>query len=229
VYAQTWESYPWISVGAGYENDRLLQQGAVPIVVPGGTFIDVRPGLLLSRTLGARTRLNLDAVASFERFGNDENRRLFGGALNAEMRQRFGRIGRWRLTLGANYFGDSVQEGVNRFRLGGEAALGITGRRGFIEALLGLQGRRFPDLVSPDESGALGTYTESGPSAGLTGAFSPVRRPVVALRGCRRGSSPPRSPLFASARRGGRSSSRNRSRGRSAGRGPGSRRPASLR
>jgi len=176
AFAQGWESYPWITVGAGYENDRLLQQGAVPIVVPGGSFLDIRPGLLLSRTVGERTRLNFDAVASFERFNNDDSRRLFGGALNGEVRQRFGAIGRWRLTIGANYFGDSVQDGVNRFRLGGEAALGVTGRRGFGEILLGLQGRRFPDLVSPDATGTLGTYTEYGPSAGITGAWRPVRR-----------------------------------------------------
>jgi len=176
AFAQNWESYPWITFAAGYENDRLLEQGSTPIIVPGGTFIDIRPGVLLSRALGTRSRLNLDVQASLERFNNDENRRLFGGALNAEVRKRFGAIGRWRLTAGANYFGDSVQDGVNRFRLGAEAALGITGRRGFLELLVGAQGRRFPDLVSPDASGTLGTYTEYGGSVGATGAFRPARR-----------------------------------------------------
>lgn len=176
AFAQGWESYPWVSLFAGYENDRLLDQGAVPVVVPGGNFVDLRSGILLSRTLSPRTRLNLDAVASFERFDNDENRRLLGASANAEVRRRFGALGRWRLTLGANYFGDSVQEEIDRFRLGAEAAAGITGRRGFLEAIAGAQGRRFPNFTTPDETSALGTYTEMGALAGLNGAVRPWRR-----------------------------------------------------
>jgi hypothetical protein len=174
--AQAWERYPWVSLFSGYENDRFIDQGPVTVTVPGGPFIDLRPGILLSRGLAPRTRLNLDAVLSWERFDNDENRSLLGAVANAEVRRRFGAMGRWRITAGTNYFGDSVQEELERVRLGGEAAIGLTGRRGFVELIAGIQWRRFPNLTTPDASGIEGTYTELGPSASLNGAFRPSRR-----------------------------------------------------
>ena len=61
-----------MTISGGWENDRLLEQGPIPVLVPGGYFVDVRPGVLFSRSIAERTRLNLDAVASFERFANDE-------------------------------------------------------------------------------------------------------------------------------------------------------------
>jgi len=173
--AQTWQVYPWVGLAAGHENDRLLESGTIPIVVPGGAFVDLRPGVLFTRPLGARSRLNIDAMASLERFANDDSRRLFGGAVNGEIQRRMGTIWRWRLTGGANYFADSAQDAVDRFRLGGEAGLGLIGRTGYIELIGGAQGRRFPNLTTVDASGTSGTYTELGGSAGATGAIRPLR------------------------------------------------------
>ena len=43
-FAETWESYPWVSLSAGYENDRILEQGTERFTVPGGNFFDLMPG-----------------------------------------------------------------------------------------------------------------------------------------------------------------------------------------
>jgi hypothetical protein len=177
--AETWERYPWVSLSAGYENDRILEQGPDVFTVPGGNFMDLTPGILLSRGIGRRTRLNLDGQLILEKFNNDDGRSLFSAAANAELRQRFGSVWRWRLTIGGNYFADSIQETANRFHVGAEAAIGFTGRRGYLELLMGGQGRRFPNLLSLDDSGIPGTYTELGATVGVTGAIRPVGRLVV--------------------------------------------------
>lgn len=176
---ETWERYPWVSLSAGYENDRILEQGTGRLVVPGGNFLTVTPGALFSRPFGRRARLNLDGQFTFEQFNNDDYRSLFSAAANGELRYRLGTRWRWRLTAGGNYFADSVQETVNRFHGGAEAAFGFTGPRGYLEALAGAQGRRFPNLVSLDDSGIPGTYTELGASVGATGAVRPIGRIVL--------------------------------------------------
>ncbi len=174
--AQTWEQYPWVSLSGGYENDRFLESGPDIIKVPGGYFMDVIPGILLSRVIGSRTRVNLDGHLTLEKFNNDENRSLFGATANAELRRRVGSTWRWRLTGGVNYFADSVQESVNRFHAGAETAFGLSGRRGYIELLAGAQGRSYPNLITFDDSGVPGKYTELGASLGATGAIRPVGR-----------------------------------------------------
>jgi hypothetical protein len=174
--SQTWEKYPWISFSGGYENDRILERGPDVITVPGGPFIDVMPGLLVSRVLGERTRLNLDGQLTLEHFNNDENRSLFGAMVNADLRRRVGRVWRWRLTVGGNYFADSFQETVDRYHAGAETAFGLSSWRGYLELLVGGQGRNYPNLVSQDESGIPGTYTELGVSIGATGAIRPISR-----------------------------------------------------
>ena len=178
-FAETWETYPWVSLSAGYENDRILEQGTDRFIVPGGNFFDLMPGVLFSRGIGRRTRLNLDGQLILEKFNNDDGRSLVSTAVNAELRQRFGSVWRWRLTVGGNYFADSIQETTNRFHGGAEAAIGLTGRRGYFELLVGAQGRRYPNLLSFDDSGIPGTYTELGATVGVTGAYRPAGRLVV--------------------------------------------------
>ena len=177
--AQSWEQYPWVSLSGGYENDRFLERGPDIIKVPGGYFMDVIPGILVSRVIGNRTRINLDGHLTLEHFNNDENRSLFGATANAELRRRVGSTWRWRLTAGGNYFADSVQESVNRFHAGAETAFGLSGRTGYIELLAGAQGRSYPNLVTLDDSGVPGQYTELGASLGATGAIRPVGRLVL--------------------------------------------------
>jgi hypothetical protein len=178
-FAGAWERYPWLSLAAGHENDRILERGPDRFVVPGGNFFDVMPGVLFSRQVGWRTRFNLDGQLTLEQFGNDDNRSLLGAAANAELRRRVGSVWRWRLTAGGNYFADSIQESVNRYHAGAETAFGMTGVRGYVELLLGAQGRKYPNLISYDDSGIPGTYTELGASLGATGAIRPVGRLVL--------------------------------------------------
>jgi len=168
-----------VSLSGGYENDRILEQGPVRFTVPGGNYINVAPGVLLSRPFGTRTRLNLDGLFILERFHNDDNRSLMSAAANGELRRRVGTRWRLRLTAGANYFADSVQDNVNRLHGGVEAAFGITGMRGYFELLAGGQGRRFPNLTSFDDQGVPGTYTELGALAGATGALRPTGRVIL--------------------------------------------------
>jgi len=86
---------------------------------------------------------------------------------------------RWRLTVGGNYFADSIQETVNRYHAGAETAFGLSGRRGYLELLLGAQGRNYHNLITLDDSGIPGTYTELGASLGATGAIRPTGRLVL--------------------------------------------------
>ncbi|MGD8412657.1 MAG: glycogen-binding domain-containing protein [Candidatus Latescibacterota bacterium] len=178
-FAQRWEQYPWFTVSGGYENDRILVEGPEFFAIPGGGFIDVSPGMLLSRMIGNRTRLNFDGQVTLERFGNEENRSLFGAALNGELRRKLRSSWRWRLTLGGNYFADSLQESINRYHVGAETGFGVLGRRGYLELLAGVQGRNYPNLISLDDSGIPGTYTELGASVGATGAVRPIGRLVL--------------------------------------------------
>jgi len=178
-FAATWGHYPWVSLSAGYENDRIVEQGAERIVVPGGNFLDLMSGILLSRVVGDRTRVNLDGLFTLERFHNEEDRSLLSAAVNGEWRRRIGSVWRGRVTAGGNYFADSVQETANRFHAGLEAGFGLSGSRGYIELLAGAQGRRFPNLTTVDDSGIPGTYTELGASVGATGALRPIGRLVV--------------------------------------------------
>lgn len=178
-FAETWERYPWVSLSGGYENDRLLEQGPDVFTVPGGNFLDLTPGILLSRDIGQKTRLIVDGQLALEKFNNDDGRSLFSVAANAELSQRILSKWRWRLTIGGNYFEDSIQESVNRFSGGIEAAIGVTGARGYLELLVGGQGRRYPNLSTLDDSGVPGTYTELGATFGATGAIRPIGRVVI--------------------------------------------------
>jgi hypothetical protein len=178
-WAETWGRYPWISLSAGNENDRIVEQGAERLVVPGGNFIDLMSGIWFSRVIGDRTRVNLDGQFTLERFDNEDGRSLVSAAVNAEWRRRFGSVWRGRLTAGGNYFADSVQETANRYHAGLEAGFGLYGSRGYLELLAGAQGRRYSNLVSLDDSGIPGTYTELGASVGATGALRPIGRLVV--------------------------------------------------
>jgi hypothetical protein len=178
-FAQKWERYPWISLSTGYENDRILERGTERFTVPGGTFLDIIPGFLLSRAIGSQMRLNLDGQLTLEQFSNDENRSLLGAAVNADLRRRVGSAWRWRLTVGGNYFGDSVQESVDRYHAGAETAFGVSAQRGYVELVVGGQARSYPNLISVDDSGIPGTYTELGASLGATGAIRPTGRLVL--------------------------------------------------
>jgi hypothetical protein len=177
--AQHWERYPWFSLSTGYENDRILEEGPDRFTVPGGLFLDLIPGILVSRLIGDRTRLNFDGQLTLEQFSNDENRALFGAALNGELRRRLRTRWQWRVTAGVNYFADSVQETVNRYHAGAETALGVSGSRGYLEVVLGAQGRAYNNLITVNDLGIPGTYTELGASLGATGAIRPTGRLVL--------------------------------------------------
>lgn len=173
--AQSWTRLSWLSVSSGHESERLLESTSTPVAVPAEYYTGLQPGLMLTRRLGPRARLTMDAALSVERFYGEWNSLLAGGAGNVELARRVG--DRWRLRVAANseYFSDSVDPAFNRFRVAGEAGLGVVGRRGWIELTTGLQNRRFPNVHTVDQRGQALDFSELAGSIGVGGQLRPAR------------------------------------------------------
>lgn len=164
---------PWLSLGGGHESDLILTGTPDRAVVAGGAFTDISGGISTGRDISPGSEFSCGVRANLERFLNDQRRLLFGQGAWAEIR-RAGPGGlRLRLTGGGDYFDDS-QRPQSR-RLGGFvlAAAGVRGRKWRLETTGGVQGRRYPRLDSPDDSGAEGTYAEQGWNAGFSALLSP--------------------------------------------------------
>jgi hypothetical protein len=183
--AEDWQWRPWVALASGYESDRVLDPTLDRLTVPGGGFLDLTPGLSLSRRIGGRTRLELTGQGTFEQFVNDQSRSLFGSAATGDLRGILGGPAQWRVTVGGNYFADSELETVERFGGGGEAALRLAGARGFVEALGGGEARRYANLDVYNADGVLGKYTEVSAVAGAAAGLRVTRDLAVTAKATR--------------------------------------------
>lgn len=164
-----WTSYPWLTFSAGYENDRLLDPGLDRYAVPGGALAGVTPGIRLGGPLGARARMDVSGQLGYERFADVGGRAVLGAAVEADLRVRLGGPWTWRTSVAGSRYTDSAYETADRVGGGLETALGLGGPGGSLELVGGVEGRRYDGLVTADDAGLPGTYTESGLSYGLAG------------------------------------------------------------
>jgi hypothetical protein len=106
----------------------------------------------------------------YERLGDAGGRAVLGAAVDADLRVRLGGGWFWRSGLAGNRYTDSAYETADRIGGGLETALGFGGSAASLEMLGGVEGRRYDDLVTADDAGRPGTYTESGLALGLAAA-----------------------------------------------------------
>lgn len=177
--ATEWTVAPRLGISGGHESDLLLDPALDRSVVPAGAFVDLTPSLSLRTRPGARSLFRAGTTAVLERYLNDDGRRLYAQSAYAEWTQGLAGSGRLRLRADADYFADSERTTVRRGGGGLEAALGIAHRNWSLEAIAGLQGRRYPELEVADRSGSLGTYTERTWVVGSRAVFAWPRTLVV--------------------------------------------------
>jgi hypothetical protein len=157
-------------LSAGYENDRLPDPILDRFALPGGSLLGLTPGIWITGRPGARSRLDLAGQLGYERFQNDADRSVLGGVASGELRVLVAPSWLWRTTLAGNYYSDSAYETADRVGGGVETGFGLARSRWSLEALGGVDGRRYENLDAYDDKGLLGTYTETGLSLGLGGS-----------------------------------------------------------
>jgi hypothetical protein len=184
-HAWVWE--PWLTVATGHESDLVLDPDLARETVPGGAFLDITPGLTLGERLGTRSILRLTAHTTLEQYFNTLERRLLSGQVSADLLLRGS--GPWQLRLqgGGALFDDSERASVRRLTGGGEAALGYAHPRWRLELLGGVQERRYPDLLAPDDQGLLGTYSEAAWRLGGRGTLAPASGLILQAEASRLG------------------------------------------
>jgi hypothetical protein len=161
LLASEWNFDPWLRASTGAESDLILDPDFQRTVVEGGPFVDINPGVSLERALSRRALLRFTTLASFERFLNDQDRRLYGQSLWTNLYWTAGRSQRVRFSVGGSFFDDSERDTVRRWDAGGEAAWGLVNRQWKLEAVGGGRWRTYPHLDAVDDAGTVGTYSES--------------------------------------------------------------------
>jgi len=177
--AAGWARYSWLTVSAGYESDRVLDPNLGVFSVPGGSFLNLTPGLTFSRRFDNRTRLTLNGQLTHQQFQNSADRTLLSAALVGDLRRQVRGPFQARATLGGNYYSDSAQETVNRLSGGLEGAIGYVRSWWYLDLVGGIQGRRYENLIILDASGLRETYTEGTFSMGVEGAVQPFASAVL--------------------------------------------------
>ncbi len=191
----TWGIDPWLNVATGYEDESLVDPSLGLGVVPGGPFVNFTPGARIEGWFSPKTSLTISATGSAERYFNEEQRLLIGLSTWGEFNLRSSGPLYGRLTLGADFFDDSEFATLGRVGASGQAAVGLGGRRGGAELIAGGRGRRYPDLVTEDDAGVAGVYSEITGSVGAAAFGYPGRS--LFLRGqVTRLATDARDPLF---------------------------------
>lgn len=181
VAAATWTWGPWFGLAAGHESDLILDPDLERTPIPGGFFLDLTPGASLTRRVGRQGFLRLTGQVSVERFLDDAERTLFGGFLTADLVLRSRGPWEWRTSLGGTYFTDSLLASVQRLTAGLEASLGFVQPQWRLDANVGVQGRRYPDLPVFTTPQDLAVYTDGTANLGVSAALRPVDRWLLTL------------------------------------------------
>lgn len=186
---------PWLALSAGYEDDRLPDPTLDRHLVPGGALLGVTPGILLGTRLGQGGRLALSGELAYERFQNSADRSVIGAGASADARVPVGTSWLWHGAAAASYYDDSVYETARRMGGGIETGFGPAGPGWSLEAIAGIDGRRYGDLVTEDENGVPGTYTETGLGVGIGGTARAGGRVLLSGRAMRQRTDA-RDPLY---------------------------------
>jgi hypothetical protein len=168
--AAEWRFTPRLSMSSGRENDLLLDPSLDRNVVPAGSFLDVRPGLLATTSLGPASDLRLQTEGAWERYFNADRRLLFAQSLSAEWLHWVAPRWHARLRASGSYFDDSQRSTVRRIGGGIEGGLAFVRRAWTVELFAGRGGRRYPALDVLSDTGVLGTYTEGSTTVGINAA-----------------------------------------------------------
>lgn len=181
VFAGRAEAAPWywapsIGAAAGYENDSVVDPNLGRATVPGGSFLDVSPGLSTTTFLNRRTRLRITGQAVLEHFLNEENRTLLGTTLTGDVLARSGDLGHLRLSLAGTYYSDSEIETAERFGGGLEVAAGFSRSLSWMEVLGGVLAREYPNLAVSTTAGGGSTYAEGTMRLGVQGGLALTER-----------------------------------------------------
>jgi hypothetical protein len=182
--AAEWTVAPRLSFSGGDESDLILDPNVDGEVVAAGSFLDLRPELVVRR-VGASGRLRLSTAAVLERYLNSENRRVYAQSVVGEFAHFRSDGMRTRLFASFDFFDDSNRPTVRRYGGGAGLGAGWIGRRVGVEATASWNGRRYPDLLSPDATGLLDTYSESSWGVGANVLIAAGRwlwRPEFGLR-----------------------------------------------
>jgi hypothetical protein len=179
--AASWQWRPWVGLSGGHESDLVPDPDLAREVVPGGAFLELTPGFVLSRPLSSRTQLRLLNRTSVQRFLDADERTLLAGSLLADLRLRLAADLRARVTLDGHAFDDSGDDTFERWAGGGEAGLSWRQRRWSVEASGFVQGRRYPGVTLTDPDGETRTYTERRQGLGARLLWSPADRLLLDL------------------------------------------------
>jgi hypothetical protein len=180
VLAQNpWTLSPFISVSGGHESNYLLDPAGAAIVVPGGSFLDLSPGVELTRQPSRQLDLRLGTRATAERFFNDEDRTLYGQVAWGDLFYSLSPRTRLRFSLSGDYFNDTQLSTLRRFGGGGEFGLIYSFRRLNLEGFVGGRGVSYPRADALDDQGQNTSYREARLNLGLVATASLTPRVFV--------------------------------------------------
>jgi hypothetical protein len=183
--AARWSVTPRLSLSGGIESDLVLDPDLSRSVVPGGSYVDVAPSILTRKQLGRSGDLTITAQTVLERFLNGDGRLLYAQSLYGELTHRRRNGVRSRIATSGSYFDDSERPTVRRVGGGIEGGLGVVHSDWSLEAVAGIRGRRYPNLLSADDLGEFDTYAETGWHLGAIAALyfgTLLLRPEIGLQ-----------------------------------------------
>lgn len=176
---EPWTLAPFLSVSGGHESNLLLDPAAAAVVVPGGTFMDISPGLEASNRFSRRLNLHLGTRGTAERFLNETSRTLYGhvawGDLFVSLSPRI----RLRASLSGDYFNDTEQSALRRWGGGGELGIDFQARRFRLEGFVGGRGVSYPRADALNNAGQLTSYRENRWNLGGAIWVAPVEQLVL--------------------------------------------------
>ncbi len=180
--ATPWLWQPWITLGAGHENDLILDPDFNRTVVPGGSFMDGVAGFSLTKPFSRTGRFRLFNRNSLERFTNTEGRTLFAGNLLGDFNFAGHSPWRGRLTLSGDYFNDSGSPSFRRMGGGLESGLGLHYPHWNLEVSGYYQSRRYPNVAATSDTLTTTTYSEDQLGGGGLIAWNPTPQLVIRTR-----------------------------------------------
>lgn len=169
--AAGWQVVPEIRVSGGDESEVTLSPESTGAAVPGGSFVELAPALSVRGWIGTRTLLDLGAIATVQRFLNDESRLVYAQTVYASALQNLGSL-RGRLSTTLGYLDDSEIETARRLGVGGELGAALVRSQWSAEVWAGGGSRTYPNLSVREQLNRTSTYDEQAWSAGTTLRFS---------------------------------------------------------
>jgi len=175
-----WRTSTFFVFSTGYEETPIFLSVDPPPSDAGGAFMDGSAGVLVKAELGTRLQLLAGARSTLERFANSHDRTLQGHLVWTELAYASRDALRLRGGVAGDYFDDSFLDGLERYGLAGEVAVGLVGRSWEGEIVAGARGTHYPSALLSESGTRVPSYEALEVSGGMRIAGSPAGR--VALR-----------------------------------------------